>query len=52
MSSSHECTECGAQFTVKNIHEDADDEVEFCPMCGEELQDPLDENLFDFFDEE
>jgi len=42
-----ECIECGFLFKAQMVHEDSEDEVIYCINCGTELEDQLDENLFE-----
>ena len=41
-----ECIECGAQFEVELINAEDTDRVAYCPVCGEQLEDDLDENFY------
>jgi len=42
-----ECIECGCLYKAQMVHEDSEDEVIYCINCGTELEDQLDENLFE-----
>lgn len=45
MMDTHECFECGADFTVElNPDSDLDLEVSYCPFCGTEIIKELDFN--------
>lgn len=50
-SDNYECIECGCIFTVVFEHEDTEDEVMYCPNCGSELEDELDESFYEDEDE-
>lgn len=41
-----ECIECGAQFEVEIIIAEDTDRAIHCPICGEQLEDNLDENFY------
>lgn len=37
----HECLNCGSMFSISFEFEE--DELSFCPSCGEKIEDPRDE---------
>lgn len=47
MSIWNECIECGCSFKVTMQYDEAEDVVAYCPNCGTELEDELDENFYE-----
>lgn len=45
-----ECDYCGSQFKI--VFEDDDEEVQYCPSCGESIELEEDGEEEDYYDEE
>lgn len=43
----YECPECGTQFITELLNCDEGERVLYCPVCGERIEEDLDENFYE-----